>query len=46
MIEILDERIAYYTGGEEMKSISECICDERIIEELKLIKNLITENGI
>ena len=44
MIEILDERIEYYSGGEEMKSISECVCDERIVKELQHIKELVGED--
>ena len=39
VINLLDERIAYYTGGEMMKSIAESVCDSRIIDELKHIKS-------
>lgn len=39
VIELLDERIAYYTGGEIGKSITESVCDSRIVDELKYIKS-------
>ena len=38
---IFDNRIKYYTSGEEMKSITESFCDGRIADELHFIKNLI-----
>ena len=41
IIKILDDRIHWYTGGEELKSISECVCDTRIVDELNLIKKRI-----
>ena len=41
IIKILNERIKYYSEGEEMKSLSESICDSRIVEELKDIKERI-----
>ncbi len=41
IIELINERIEYYTGGDEMKSISESVGDSRIISELNDIKNKI-----
>lgn len=39
IIHYITKEIEYHTGGEEMKTISECIRDEFLIEEyLKLIK--------
>ena len=40
IIELINERIEYYTG-DEMKSISESVGDSRIISELNGIKNKI-----
>jgi len=39
---IFDNRIKYYCGGEEMKSITESVCDGRIVEELQFIKQFLT----
>lgn len=41
LIEYLNSRIEYYSGGEEMKSLNETISDYKIIGELKkIIKNV------
>jgi transcription antitermination factor NusG len=39
LIELIENRIEYYTGGESMKSMNEHFCDERIISELNYIKD-------
>ncbi len=38
VLKLLDDRINYYTGGEEMKSMHESVCDSRIVDELNQIK--------
>ena len=40
IIELINERIEYYTG-DEMKSINESVGDSRIVSELNDIKNKI-----
>lgn len=44
IIELINSRIEYYTGGEELKSLNESICDSRIVDELESIKEKIS-NG-
>lgn len=41
LIEYIDKRIEYFTGGEEMKSMREIYSDKSIVDELILIKNLL-----
>ena len=38
IIELINSRIKYYTGGEAWKSLNESICDKRIVGELESIK--------
>lgn len=41
IIKYLDERIQYFTGGEEMKSMAESCTDEHIVKELKAVRSFI-----
>jgi hypothetical protein len=41
VINYLDERIAYFTGGDEMKSMAESCTDEMIVKELKKVRNFV-----
>ena len=45
IIELINSRIKYYTGGEAWKSLNESICDKRIVDELESIKeNILNQN--
>ena len=45
IIELINSRIKYYTGGEAWKSLNESICDKRIVDELESIKeNILKQN--
>ena len=45
IIELINSRIKYYTGGEAWKSLNESICDKRIVGELESIKeNILNQN--
>ena len=37
----IDKMIAFYSGGEEMKSMRECFADEKLVEVLKEIRDKI-----
>jgi len=41
IIKFLDERIQYFTGGDEMKSMAESCTDEHIVNELKKVRDFI-----
>ena len=40
-LKYLDDEINAYTGGEEMKSLGECVGDERIVRALNEVKDKI-----
>lgn len=39
IVSLLEERIKFYSGGEELKSLAETVGDEKLVEELKAIKS-------
>lgn len=41
IIKLIDSRIEYFSGGESMKSLSECFSDEKVVNELKKLKKTI-----
>lgn len=45
LINYINSRINYFSGGEEMKSLNESIRDEIFIEELKNMKKIINDNN-
>lgn len=44
LIDYIDNKIISLSGGESMKSVTECLRDNMIIKELQEIKQFITEN--
>ena len=44
LINHINTRINYFSGGEEMKSISESVTDSFIVKELESLKKIINEN--
>ena len=45
LINYIDTRINYFSGGDEMKSVNESIRDEIFVEELKKMKKIINNNN-
>lgn len=35
IIDLIDSRIEYFSGGESMKSMNESFSDEKVVDELK-----------
>ncbi len=44
LMNYIDTRINYFSGGDEMKSISESVTDSFIVKELESLKKTINEN--
>jgi hypothetical protein len=44
LINYIDNRINYFSGGDEMKSMSESIRDEIFVKELEEMKKIINED--
>jgi hypothetical protein len=44
LINYIDTRINYFSGGDEMKSMNESIRDEIFVKELKEMKKIINED--
>jgi ABC-type uncharacterized transport system ATPase component len=45
LINHIETRINYFSGGEEMKSISESISDSFIVRELESLKKIINDDN-
>jgi ABC-type uncharacterized transport system ATPase component len=45
LINHIQTRINYFSGGEEMKSISESISDSFIVKELESLKKIINDDN-
>jgi len=45
LINYIDTRINYFSGGEEMKSIGESVTDSAIIKELEEMKKIINDDN-
>jgi hypothetical protein len=44
IIKYLDERIQYFTGGDELKSMAESCTDEAIVTELKKVRDYVNSD--
>ena len=44
LINYIDTRINYFSGGDEMKSMNESIKDEIFVKELEKMKKVINDN--
>jgi len=44
LVNYINTRINYFSGGDEMKSISESVTDSFIVKELETLKKIINEN--
>ena len=44
LINYIDTRINYFSGGDEMKSMNESIRDEIFVKELEEMKKVINDN--
>lgn len=45
LINYIDTRINYFSGGDEMKSMNESIRDEIFVEELEEMKKIINDDN-